>query len=91
MLSNPARVDLAVLLESTPEMVLIAKERFGPDSALGLQLRQQALDRCMRVCEALRVLGGFCSVWDRIEHRDGRSVPDLTSIALSRVGISPES
>jgi len=90
MLSNPARVDLAALLDSTPEMALLARQDADPESVIALHLRQQALDRCVKVCEALRVLGGYCSVWSTIRHRDGRQVPDLTEIARARVGISEE-
>lgn len=90
MLSNPARVDLVALLDATPEMALLAREGAEPDSAIWLQLRQKALDRCTRVCEALRVLGGYCSIWSAIEHRDGRGVPDLTEIARARVGVEAE-
>jgi hypothetical protein len=90
MLSNPARVDLAALLDSTPEMALLARQDVDPDSVIALHLRQQALDRCVKVCEALRVLGGYCSVWSSIHHRDGRLVPDLTEIARARVGIGED-
>jgi hypothetical protein len=90
MLSNPARVDLAALLEATPEMMLLARQGADPESAIWLQLRQQALDRCTRVCEALRVLGSHCSIWSAIEHRDRRGVPDLTELARARVGVDAQ-
>jgi hypothetical protein len=85
MLSRPARVDHPVLLAATPEMRRIEREGIDPNSPLGITLRQHAIDRVVRAAERVREREGFCSVWKRIRHRDGRSVPDVTDQVLQRL------
>jgi hypothetical protein len=82
MLSNPARVDYDRLLSATPEMKRIRDEGIAPDSSKGIQLRQAAVDRVRRASDAVRAGQGHCSVWKRVRHRDGRSVPDITDAVL---------
>lgn len=81
MLSYPARVEYDTLLASTAEMKRIREEGIDPGSSTGIQLREQAVDRVRRACDKVRRNNGHCSVWKRISHRDGRSIPDITEAA----------
>ncbi|MCY2959153.1 MAG: hypothetical protein NTY35_03225 [Planctomycetota bacterium] len=85
MLSRPARVDYPVVLAATPEMKRIVDEGIDPNSSVGVMLRQQAVDRVLRVAEQVRVREGYCSVWKRIRHRDGRVIPDVTEPVRQRL------
>ncbi|MBK7874591.1 MAG: hypothetical protein IPJ77_02380 [Planctomycetes bacterium] len=84
-LSNPARVDHPALVDLTPEIEKLHREGIDPRSAAGIQLLQRAADRVRDECEVVRVAEGHCSVWKRIRHRDGRSVPDLTTLVGTRI------
>jgi hypothetical protein len=81
MLSYPARVEYDALLASTAEIKRIREEGIDPGSSTGIQLRQQAVDRVRRACDKVRRNNGHCSVWKRISHRDGRTIPDITEAA----------
>lgn len=85
MLSRPARVDHPLLLAATPEMKRIANEGIDPNSPLGVMLRQQAVDRVLRAADHVRQRDGYCSVWKRIRHRDGRAIPDVTDPVRQRL------
>jgi len=85
MLSRPARVDHPALLAATPEMKRIANEGIDPNSSLGVALRQQAVDRVLRAADHVRQHEGYCSVWKRIRHRDGRVIPDVTDPVRQRL------
>ena len=78
MLSRPARVDHPFLLAATPEMKRIAQEGIDPNSPIGVMLRQRGIDRVLRSADRVREQEGYCSIWKRIRHRDGRVIPDVT-------------
>ena len=63
VLSNPARVDYQDLLDATPEIKLMKREKITRDSARGIQLTNQAENRVRDECEAVRSDKGYCSVW----------------------------
>lgn len=79
LLSAPALVAYDALLALTPEMRRIREEGIDERSALGIQLRQKAADRVRDACELVRLERAFCSIWRKIRHRDGRTVPDATA------------
>lgn len=83
MLSAPAKVRYERLYQATPEIRRMESEGIAPDSATGILLRQQAIDRIYRCCELVRVRRGHCSVWKEIRHVDGRPIPDLTEAVLA--------
>jgi hypothetical protein len=85
MLSNPAKVDYDRLMRATPEMKKVRAEGIDPDSVKGIQLRQAAVDRVRRACDAEQQARGHCSVWKAISHRDGRVIPDITDAVLLRL------
>jgi hypothetical protein len=78
LLSRPARIEYKRVLESTPEMKKMREQNIDPASPAGIQLKTQAVDRVRNAAEKARIQGGFCSVWKRISHKDGREVVDLT-------------
>lgn len=82
MLSTPAKVQYERIYRSTPEVRRMEAEGISPDSATGILLRQQALDRIYRTCEFVRERDGYCSIWKAIRHVDGRAVPDVTDKVL---------
>ncbi|MBL8863235.1 MAG: hypothetical protein JNK02_14660 [Planctomycetes bacterium] len=84
MLSNPARIDYVSVLAATPEMRRIQQEGIDPASPRGVVLRQQAVDRLFHAAEFVRSREGYCSVWKRIAHRDGRSIPDVSAAVRAR-------
>jgi hypothetical protein len=85
MLSNPVRVDFDSLLQATTEFEKMRRENIGSNSPEGIQLRQAAIDRVRRACEAVRVANGHCSVWKAIRHRDDRPVVDVTELVRGRL------
>jgi hypothetical protein len=58
-------------------------DRIDPDTPEGVQLEAHAVDRTRNAAETTRVKAGHCSVWKRIAHKDGRTVPDLTDSVLT--------
>ena len=89
-LSNPAKVDFDKLMKATPEMKRIDKEGIDPKSAEGIQLRAKAVDRVTKASKAVMGERGNCSVWKKIRHKDGRTIPDITSTVESRLGTDTE-
>lgn len=85
MLSSPARLDYASVLDATAEMRQIRDEKIDPSSSRGIQLRQSAVDRVRRAAEKVRSARGYCSVWKQIRHRDGRAIPDVTQLVLAEL------
>ena len=85
MLSNPAKVDYRRLLSATPEMKKIKNDGIDLNSSKGIQLRTAAVDRVRRACNTVQQSNGHCSVWKTVRHRDGRSIPDVTSTVLARL------
>jgi len=86
-LSAPARVDLAALLEATPEVQRIRTERLDDSSAAYAHLMQGARQRVLRACELERQAGAWCSVWSRIRHRRGQQVPEITVEVAQRIAV----
>lgn len=78
MLSRPARIEYPALLAATPEMKRILEEGIDPNSSIGVALRQRGVDRVLRAADRVREQEGYCSVWKRISHRDGRVIPDIS-------------
>ena len=84
-LTNPARVDLDVLMALTPEFKKIREERIREGTARYLELKQKAKQRVVGHWEAARAEGGHCSVWEEISHRKGDAVTDLTDIVKQKL------
>lgn len=82
--SNPALVNYQVLLEATPAIREMRRDRIDPDSAKGRQLRRAAAELITKASEAIRRARGHCGVWRVIRHEDGRIVPDVTSDVRDR-------
>jgi len=84
-LSNPAKVSYEKLHKATPEIRKMTREGIDPESAEGIQLNQQAVDRVTKACKAVMTERGNCSVWKKIRHKDGRAITDLTTSVLPRL------
>ena len=82
LLSYPAKVNYGLLFQATSEMKKLRDQGIDPYSPEGIQLRAKAADRVQAAAERVRLKGGYCSVWKRISHRDGRVIPDLTNEVL---------
>ena len=76
--SNPARVDFDSLIESTPEIKEMRRDRVDPVSARGKQLRRAANELVTKATEMVRRARGHCGIWKAIRHRDGRAIPNVT-------------
>ena len=76
--SNPARVDYDSLIESTPEIKEMRRDRVDPVSARGKQLRRAANELVTKAAEMVRRARGHCGIWKAIRHRDGRPIPNVT-------------
>lgn len=88
-LSNPARIDYDHVLDATPEMQEIRRERIDPDSPKGRSLRQQGSDRVTKASQAAMIDLGHCSVWKAISHSEGRQVPNVSQAVKDRLaGVS---
>jgi hypothetical protein len=85
MLSNPAKVDYAQLLQATPEIKKLKDEQIDPKSPEGAQLRAKAATRVATVCETVRVEKGHCSVWKAVKHKDGRAISDITTAVKGKL------
>ena len=83
--SNPARVDFRRLMDSTPEMQRLRRDRIDPNSAEGIQLTEAARSRVAEACELVMAEAGHCSVWKAIRHADGREVPEVTEAVRERL------
>ena len=77
-LSDPATVDYPVLWGATPEIKKMKRDGIDPGSAEGIQLQQEATDRILEACKSVQDDRSHCSVWKAIEHKDGRTIPDIT-------------
>jgi hypothetical protein len=78
-LSNPAVINFKRCLAATPEMKKMKKDGIGPDSPEGIRLRSTGVNRVTRAANTVRKAGGYCSVWKKVKHKDGRRIPDLTT------------
>lgn len=83
-LTHPGVIDFDACLAATPEMKKIESQGIDPKSAEGIQLRSAAVTRVSNAAEAVRVAGGYCSVWKEIRHKDGRAIDDLSSQVIAR-------
>jgi hypothetical protein len=82
LLSCPAKVNYGLIFDATPEMKKLRDQGIDPYCPEGIQLRAKAADRVQTAADRVRLKGGYCSVWKRISHRDGRVIPDLTNDVL---------
>ena len=91
-LSNPAKVDYPLLIDSTREGKRIRDEKIDPKSALGNILMSQAKRRVVDASETVRRRRGYCSIWKAIERRDGKAIPDVTKhvLVVLRAGADEE-
>ena len=84
-LSDPAVVDYEELLAVTPQIKRMKREKIDPNSARGIQLRTEAEALIREKCEAVLDVKGHCSVWKKIERRDGGKITDLTSAVKKKI------
>ncbi len=77
-LSNPAKVDYDALLEVTPQIKQMKRDKIDPNSAKGIQLRTEAEALVRDTCEKIRADKSYCSVWKKIDRRDGGKITDIT-------------
>jgi hypothetical protein len=77
-LSNPAKVDYDALLEVTPQIKQMKRDKIDPNSAKGIQLRTEAEALVRDTCVKIRAEKNYCSVWKKIERRDGGKISDIT-------------
>lgn len=82
-LTYPAVIDFDACLEATPEMRRVRDQGIDPQSAEGIQLRSKAVTRLTNACESVRTANGHCSVWKEIRHKDGRTIPDVSSQVIA--------
>jgi hypothetical protein len=82
-LTYPALIDFEACLEATPEMRRVRDQGIDPKGAEGIQLRSAAVSRLTNACESVRATNGHCSVWKAIRHKDGRSIPDVSSQVIA--------
>ena len=82
--TNPAVVNYGVLLDATPQVREMKRKRIDPDSAEGRALRKGARTLITKACQLVRKARSHCSVWKVIRHKDGRSIPDVTTAVLER-------
>jgi hypothetical protein len=82
--SNPATVDWQACLDATPEMKKVKDNKVGLDTPEGIKLSNAATNRVTDACEATRTANGYCSVWKTIKHKDGRTLPDITSLVKAQ-------
>jgi len=82
-LTYPALIDFDTCLDATPEMRRMRDQGIDPQSAEGIQLRSKAVTRLTNACESVRGTNGHCSVWKEIRHKDGRSIPDISSQVIA--------
>jgi hypothetical protein len=82
-LTYPAVIDFDTCLDATPEMRRVRDQGIDPQSAEGIQLRSKAVTRLTNACESVRGTNGHCSVWKEIRHKDGRSIPDISSQVIA--------
>ena len=83
--SSPAKVDFRRVMDATPEMQRLRRDRVDPNSAEGIQLTEAARSRVAEACELVMADSGHCSVWKTIRHTDGREVPDVTEAVRERL------
>jgi hypothetical protein len=77
-ISNPAVVEYRTLLHDTSQYKYIVKNGINPDSTQGKLLLSKAHTEIVKACENERQSGGYCGVWKKISHVDGRLIADIT-------------
>ena len=82
--TNPAKVNYGVLFDATPQVREMKRKRLDPDSPEGQALRKGARTLITKACQLVRQARSHCSVWRIIRHKDGRSIPDVTTHVLER-------
>ena len=83
-LSNPAKVRYDDLKAATPEIKKMKDKNIDPNSPEGIQLKQAAVDRIRNASDTVRGEQGHCSVWKKIRHKDGRTIPDITDLVKKK-------
>lgn len=84
-LTNPAVVDYEKLMDATPEIRKMKKEKIDEDSAKGIQLRTAAGERVRKACEEVMTDKSHCSVWKEIKRRDGKKITDITELVTKKI------
>jgi hypothetical protein len=84
-LSNPASLDFNAVLHATTEYKEIQRKGLKKGDAEYQLLHNQALTRVTNAAQKSRRANGHCSVWKKISHSDGRSIPDLTASVLANL------
>ncbi len=84
-LTNPAKVDYDDLMDATPEIRKMKKEKIDENSAKGIQLRTEAEERVRKACEKVMNDKSHCSVWKKIKRRDGKKIPDITKTVKKKI------
>jgi len=83
VLSSPALVRHADLMDATAERRRMSAEKIDPASALGQILETKARRRVHAACRTVMAQQGHCSIWKKISRADGRAVPDITTEVLA--------
>lgn len=82
MVKQPGVVNWSKLMEVTPEMKKIKKDKINKDSPLGIRLISEAEARCQKACRTQMRVAGVDSMWKAISHV--RKVPwDQTQAVIS--------
>ena len=84
-LSHPAVVDHSSLMDVTPFIRRLRRERIDPKSAEGIVLTTKAQGLVRQKCGEVMREAGHCSIWRRIRRRDGRPIPDVTALVRKRI------
>jgi hypothetical protein len=84
-LSDPVLVDCEALLEVTPQIKQMKRDKVDPNSARGIQLRTEAEALIREKCESVQSSKGHCSVWKKIERRDGGKIADITEAVKKKI------
>ena len=84
-LSRPAVVAYSVLLNATPQVKRIKREKIDPDSAQGVVLMTRARALVLEKCVGVIRKHGYCSVWKAIRRRDGKPIPDITALVKKKI------
>lgn len=76
--THPAVVDYDALLAATPQVKEMKAKGIKPDSVAGKTLRKAARDLIVQKAPTVQKDGGYDGLWKAIEHKDGRSIDDVT-------------
>ncbi len=84
-LSSPAKVDYQKCLEATAPWKEMEDEGIEEESAEGKALRAKAVRIVAKAAEKIRKEQGYCSVWKKVEHSDGREINAITDDVVDEV------